>query len=99
MASQWIVGNWKMNGSLSANQELVRQIVVGLSASSCHVAVCAPSVYLAQLQTLAANSQLLTGAQDVSAHEQGAFTGEVSAAMLREFAVRFAIVGHSERRQ
>ena len=99
MASQWIVGNWKMNGSLSANQELVRQIIAGLPASSCHVAVCAPSVYLAQLQSLAANSHLLTGAQDVSAHEQGAFTGEVSAAMLREFAVRFAIVGHSERRQ
>ncbi|MFM7801085.1 MAG: triose-phosphate isomerase [Limnohabitans sp.] len=99
MASQWIVGNWKMNGSLSANQELVRQIVAGLPASSCHVAVCAPSLYLAQLQTLAANSPLLTGAQDVSSHEQGAFTGEVSAGMLREFAVRFAIVGHSERRQ
>jgi triosephosphate isomerase (TIM) len=99
MSSKLIVGNWKMNGSLSANHELVRQIVAGLPQASCRVAVCVPFVYLAQLQQLAATGPLLLGAQDISAHEQGAFTGEVSAAMLHEFAVRFAIVGHSERRQ
>jgi triosephosphate isomerase len=91
MSSKLIVGNWKMNGSLSANQELVRQIVAGLPQASCRVAVCVPCVYLAQLQQLAATGPLLFGAQDISAHEQGAFTGEVSAAMLHEFAVRFAI--------
>jgi triosephosphate isomerase len=99
MHGKLIVGNWKMNGSLSANQELVRQIAEGLSEASCRAAVCVPSVYLSQVQQLAASGHLLWGAQDVSAHEQGAFTGEVSAAMLREFGVRFAIVGHSERRQ
>jgi triosephosphate isomerase len=63
------------------------------------VAVCVPAPYLAQLQALRAGSALEIGAQDVSQHEQGAFTGEVSAAMLKEFGVRYAIVGHSERRQ
>ena len=99
MSSKLIVGNWKMNGSLAANQDLVRAVMAGLSASSCNVVVCAPSVYLSQLQQLATGSALLWGAQDVSAFEQGAYTGELSAAMLREFGVRYAIVGHSERRQ
>ena len=99
MSSKLIVGNWKMNGSLAANQDLVRAVMAGLSASSCNVAVCAPSVYLSQLQQLATGSALLWGAQDVSAFEQGAYTGELSAAMLHEFGVRYAIVGHSERRQ
>jgi triosephosphate isomerase len=99
MNSKLIVGNWKMNGSLAANQDLVRAVIAGLPASSCQVAVCAPALYLSQLQQLAAGSSLLWGSQDVSAHEQGAYTGELSAAMLREFGVRYAIVGHSERRQ
>jgi triosephosphate isomerase len=99
VSSKLIVGNWKMNGSLAANQDLVHAVMAGLSASSCNVAVCVPSVYLSQLQQIATGSALLWGAQDVSAFEQGAYTGELSAAMLREFGVRYAIVGHSERRQ
>jgi triosephosphate isomerase len=94
-----IAGNWKMNGGLAANEALVNAIVAGLRSPSCDVAVCVPAPYLAQVQALAAGSALLLGAQDVSRHAQGAFTGEVSAAMLREFGVRFALVGHSERRQ
>ena len=99
MSGKLVVGNWKMNGSLAANQALVQAVVAGLGANSCKAAVCVPAVYLPQLQQLASGSQLLWGAQDVSAHQQGAFTGEVSAQMLREFGVRYAIVGHSERRQ
>jgi triosephosphate isomerase len=94
-----IAGNWKMNGSLAANDALVRAIVKGMGEASCQVAVCVPAPYLAQVQMLRANSALELGAQDVSQHAEGAFTGEVSAAMLREFGVRYAIVGHSERRQ
>jgi triosephosphate isomerase len=94
-----IVGNWKMNGSLAANHDLLHAINAGLSSASCQVAVCVPAPYLAQGQQLLSGGALALGAQDVSAHEQGAFTGEVSAAMLRDFAVRYAIVGHSERRQ
>ena len=63
------------------------------------MALCAPSLYLAQMQSLLAGSPIAWGAQDVSAQEQGAFTGEISAAMLKDFACRYAIVGHSERRQ
>src|SRR5687767_12772347 len=96
---QLIAGNWKMNGSLEANDALVRAIVAGMKDARCTVAACVPAPYLAQVQMLKSGSALELGAQDVSQQEQGAYTGEVSAAMLREFGVRYAIVGHSERRQ
>ena len=100
MKQKLIVGNWKMNGSLAAHQALVQGVLAGLPGLNVQAAVCAPAVYLAALQTwLHGQMALQCGAQDVSLHEAGAFTGEVSAAMLREFAVRYAIVGHSERRQ
>jgi len=96
-----IVGNWKMNGSLASNEVLLQGFQQGLEAQdqSVLVAVCASAPYLPQLQQLLAKGPIAWGAQDVSAHESGAYTGEVSAAMLREFACRYAIVGHSERRQ
>ena len=94
-----IAGNWKMNGNLASNDALVRAIAKGMGDAACHVAVCVPAPYLAQVQMLRAGTQLELGAQDVSTHEQGAYTGEISASMLKEFGVRYAIVGHSERRQ
>jgi triosephosphate isomerase len=99
MKKKLIAGNWKMNGNLAANEALVRTLLSGMGDAACTVAVCVPAPYLAQLQTLRSGSALEIGAQDVSQHEQGAFTGEVSAPMLKEFGVRYAIVGHSERRQ
>lgn len=99
MKKKLIAGNWKMNGSLAANQALVQGILAGLGAPGCHVALCAPAVYLAQLQALLAGSAIELGAQDLSAHEAGAYTGEVSGAMLKEFGTRYVLVGHSERRQ
>lgn len=97
--SKLMVGNWKMNGSLAANASLISDVLTGMSSVICRTAVCVPSVYLAQLQTLLKGSAIDLGAQDVSAHPSGAFTGEVSASMLQDFAVRYCIVGHSERRQ
>lgn len=94
-----IAGNWKMNGGLAANETLVQALLQGLGTPACDVAVCVPSPYLAQVQALVAGSQVALGAQDVSAQPGGAFTGEQSAAMLKDFGVRYAIVGHSERRQ
>ena len=95
-----IAGNWKMNGSLAANEALVRALLAGLGQPACDVAVCPPAAYLAQVQQLlAGGAAVALGAQDVSEHEGGAYTGNVSAAMLRDFGVRYAIVGHSERRQ
>ena len=98
MKQKLIAGNWKVNGSLSANEALLRAVQAG-AATGCQVAMCVPSVYLSQVQSLVAGSGIWLGAQDVSAHEQGAYTGEVSAAMLRDLGVRCCIVGHSERRQ
>ena len=99
MTRKLIVGNWKMNGNLVANEALMAALVQGLSVGpACDVAVCVPAAYFAQVQALeAANIHL--GAQDLSAHESGAYTGDTSAAMLKDFGVRYVIVGHSERRQ
>ena len=94
-----IAGNWKMNGSLAANRALLAELAQGLTVKpACDVVVCVPTPYLAQVQSLKSESIDL-GAQDVSAQTSGAYTGEVSAAMLKDFGVRYAIVGHSERRQ
>ena len=94
-----MVGNWKMHGSLAANASLLSELLSGMGGVNCLAAVCVPATHLAQAQSLLAGSAFALGAQDVSAHESGAYTGEVSAAMLRDFAVRYVIVGHSERRQ
>jgi triosephosphate isomerase len=99
MRKKLIAGNWKMNGNIAANDALVRAVAAGLRSDDCTVAVCVPAPYLAQVQMLRHGSALELGAQDLSAHEQGAYTGEVSAPMLKEFGVRFGLVGHSERRQ
>jgi triosephosphate isomerase len=94
-----IAGNWKMNGSLSANEALLKAVLAGMGRVACDVAVCVPAPYLQQVGALLSGMAIRTGAQDVSEHEQGAYTGEVSAAMLKELGVRYVIVGHSERRQ
>ncbi|MEO7129099.1 MAG: triose-phosphate isomerase [Rhodoferax sp.] len=96
---QLIAGNWKMNGSLAANQALLDAVRAGLGSPRCAVAVCVPAPYLAQASEMLSGSAISCAAQDVSAHDAGAYTGEVSAAMLKEFGVRYAIVGHSERRR
>jgi triosephosphate isomerase len=99
MKKQLIAGNWKMNGSSAANEALLKALVAGIKSATCHVAVCVPAPYLAQVQGLVVGTGIDLGAQDVSQHESGAFTGEVSATMLREFGARYCLVGHSERRQ
>ena len=93
-----------MNGSLAANEALLGALAQGLQTPpTCDIAVCVPAPYLAQVNSLKASLPALTaiglGAQDVSAHASGAYTGEASAAMLRDLGCTFAIVGHSERRQ
>jgi triosephosphate isomerase len=99
MKKQLIAGNWKMNGSLAANEVLLKALVAGMASATCQVAVCVPAPYLVQVQGLVAGTDIDLGAQDVSQHESGAFTGEVSASMLRDFGTRYCLVGHSERRQ
>ena len=100
MKKKLIAGNWKMNGSLAANEALVKGLLAGwFGTPACDVAVAVPSPYLAQVQGLLSGANIALGAQDVSAFASGAYTGEVSAAMLKDFGVRYALVGHSERRQ
>ena len=92
-----VVGNWKMNGNRAANAELL----AALKAAGpwvAEVAVCAPSPYLADVALSLQGDAIAWGAQDCSSQEPGAYTGEVSASMLAEFACKYVIVGHSERR-
>ena len=98
MRRKLVVGNWKMHGSRPANAELLAAIV-GARPYGADVAVCVPYPYLTETAASLAGSDVRWGAQDCSAHEQGAYTGEVSVPMLAEFGCRYVIVGHSERRQ
>ena len=98
MRTPLIAGNWKMNGSLAANATLLAGLLGDREVMSVQLAVCVPAPYLAQVLSMLDGSPVRWGAQDVSAHERGAFTGEVSAEMLLEFGCSYVIVGHSERR-
>jgi len=98
MRAKLIVGNWKMNGSRTANVTLLEGIVAGLDNARAACAVCVPAPYLQQCEEVLAGTPVAWGAQDVSMHACGAYTGEVCAQMLAEFACRYVIVGHSERR-
>jgi triosephosphate isomerase len=98
MRPKLVAGNWKMQGSLAANQGLLTAVRAGTATHKAQVAICVPFPYLAQARSVLDGSKVAWGAQDVSEHEQGAYTGEVSGAMLNDFGCRFVIVGHSERR-
>ena len=94
-----VVGNWKMNGGLQANASLLASLRAGWTVADGRVmVVCAPFPYLAQARDALSGSVVAWGAQDVSAHAAGAYTGEVSGAMIAEFGARYVLVGHSERR-
>ena len=99
MRRKLVVGNWKMHGSLAQNELLLDAVKNGAAQlSRVDIAVCAPFPYLAQLKQDLSASTVKWGAQDVHQLEKGAFTGEVSAAMLADFGCTYVIVGHSERR-
>ncbi|CAM3786278.1 triose-phosphate isomerase [Bordetella sputigena] len=93
-----VLGNWKMHGSLAENAALLDALRARAGAGTCQVGVCVPFPYLAQTQALLDGSAVSWGAQDISVHEKGAYTGEVSAAMLKDFGCRWVLAGHSERR-
>lgn len=97
MRRKLVVGNWKMHGSRAANA----QLLAGLKEAgpwNADVAVCVPFPYLAETALALTGTAIAYGAQDCSSHEQGAYTGEVSSAMLADVGCRYVIVGHSERR-
>jgi triosephosphate isomerase len=99
MRRKLVAGNWKMFGSLAGNERLLDAVLKGLPASNAvDAAVCVPFPYLAQTRERLRGTPLAWGAQNLSQHAQGAYTGEVSAAMIVDFGCRYVIVGHSERR-
>ena len=98
-----IAGNWKMNGSKQFTNELLAGIADGLTQNpaildACDYLVCPPSLYITNAIS-AAGSDISVGAQDCSAQEQGAYTGEISAPMIKDCGARYVILGHSERRE
>ena len=94
-----VAGNWKMHGSRESINALLDAITGGAVNGGAECAVCPPYPYLPQVAERLRGTPIAWGAQNVSEHAQGAFTGEVSAAMLAELGCRYVIVGHSERRQ
>lgn len=98
MRRKIVAGNWKMNGSLQANQFLLEGVKSGRTGRGCDVIICPPAPYLQQCQVLLSQSDIELGAQDLSMHEAGAYTGEISAEMIRDLGGKYVIVGHSERR-
>ncbi|MYM40878.1 triose-phosphate isomerase [Duganella qianjiadongensis] len=98
MRRKLVIGNWKMNGNRAANATLLSGILAGLNDFGADCAVCVPAPYLAQCATQLEGSALAWGAQDLSVHASGAYTGEVAAAMLVDFGCRYVLCGHSERR-
>jgi triosephosphate isomerase len=100
MRRKLVAGNWKMNGGLAANARLLDRLAAEwTTAEARELAVCVPAPYLAQVQAALTGTAVTWGAQDVSEHREGAYTGDVAAGMLAEFGCRYVIVGHSERRQ
>lgn len=94
-----VAGNWKMNGDTASSRELVAGIIAGVPGSDrVELLVCPPFPYLAAVAAAVAGSKVAVGAQNVSEHSSGAFTGEVAPAMLRDVGCEYVIVGHSERR-
>lgn len=98
MRKKIVAGNWKMHGSLATNAELLQGVRAAVAGVTAEVAVCVPYPYLDQVRKALDGSNVAWGAQDVSEYAQGAYTGEVSAAMLVDFGCRYVIIGHSERR-
>ena len=100
MRDRVVAGNWKMHGNRASNLALLDSVLAGVRGlQGVECAVCVPFPYLGEVATRLKGTMLAWGAQTLSEHAQGAYTGEVSAPMLAEFGCRYVIVGHSERRQ
>jgi len=99
MRQTLVAGNWKMNGSLEANQQLLEGIKSGVTEGvSAKVVVCPPAIYISQAENVLTGSDVSWGGQNLSQEKSGAFTGEISADMLLDHKCEYVIVGHSERR-
>ena len=93
-----VAGNWKMNGSRASVKSLLDGLRQGVPENGVEVLVCAPFIHIPLAAELLAGSAIVLGAQSVSEYENGAYTGEISAGMLKDYGCRYVIIGHSERR-
>ena len=99
MRKKLVAGNWKMHGGVEQNRDLLSKIVAGtMGVDKATFTVCVPYPYLYQVHSLLKDTHISWGAQNISQHDKGAYTGEVSATMLNDFSCCYVIVGHSERR-
>ncbi|MDO2952021.1 triose-phosphate isomerase [Aeromonas simiae] len=99
MRQPLVMGNWKLNGTKASVEALIKGLAPAAAAHpSVQVAVCPPVIFLGQVEQLAADTKIAYGAQNADVHEAGAFTGENSPVMLKEFGCTYSLVGHSERR-
>ena len=99
MRQTLVAGNWKMNGSREENSRLVEAIKAGVAGGvGAEVAICPPAIYIPQVAELLSGTEVAWGGQNLSQEASGAFTGEVAGSMLRDYACKYVIIGHSERR-
>lgn len=100
MRTPLVMGNWKLNGTKASVKSLIEGLEAAAdAATNVEVAVCPPAIFMEQVANLTANNSIKFGAQDVSTHIDGAYTGETSPVMVKEFGATYSLVGHSERRQ
>jgi len=100
MRTPLVMGNWKLNGTKASVSTLIKGLEAAAdAATNVEVAVCPPAIFIEQVATLTANNSIAFGAQDVSTNVEGAYTGETSPVMVKEFGATYSLVGHSERRQ
>ena len=95
----FIAGNWKMNMTAVSGKELIKELKPLVKEAKCNVALCVPAILIPEMVKAAKGSKIKIGAQNVHWAEHGAYTGEISCAQLKEYGVKYAIIGHSERRQ
>ena len=98
MRKTLVAGNWKLNGSKESIKELLSGIQAGMSEAKADVVVCAPYIYIPLVEEILSGSNIGYGSESISENDSGAFTGEISGEMLKDFNCQYAIVGHSERR-
>ena len=99
MRTPIIAGNWKMNKTAKETKELLAELVPLVADAACEVVVCVPFTDIAMAKRMTKKTNIKVGAQNIHWAESGAFTGEISGAMLKELKVEYVVVGHSERRQ
>ena len=95
----FIAGNWKMNMTVAEGTKLITELKPLVKEAKCDVALCVPAILIPAMVKAAKGSKIKIGAQNVHWAEAGAYTGEISAAMLKDYGVKYVIIGHSERRQ